>query len=152
MRSRNKHTHQAKLISMKILKILIPVSALFVFSTKSHAQNIATTKLNWSSVATFNPMTGETVSEATQLFTTAGDSIQWKAPNGTLRYGSKILEVNGSWTDVSQAGSITYEVDSNGMRGVITLERSSDLKVRMMLTTATDPQAYELTINLIQLF
>ena len=137
---------------MKILRIAMFIPVLFAFSNKSQAQNLATTKLNWSSVATFNPMTGATVTEATQLFTTAGDSIQWKAPDGTLRYGSKILEVNGIWSDVSQPGSITYEVDSNGQRGVITLQRASDLKVRMMLTTATDPQAYELTINSIQTF
>ena len=127
-------------------------SVLFVFSTGSQAQNIATTKLNWSSVTTFNPMTGDTQSESTQLVTTAGDSIKWNAPDGTLRYGSKILEVNGTWTDVSQPGSITYEVDNNGLRGVITLQRDSNLKVRMMLTTNADPQAYELTINSIQTF
>jgi len=134
------------------MKNLVLLSILAVLTVRATAQNISTTNLNWGSVSTFVPTTATTTGEVTQFITYSGDSIRWVGADQTIKYRLKVLETNGTWSDVSQAGTIIYEVDNNGKRGVITMTRSNDIKVRMMLTTDADPAVYELTINSIQTF
>jgi|GEM_PF-5802108 len=138
---------------MRKLLILFVLMAGFM---KSHAQNISAAKLLWNSTGTMDPSNSASINEPSQFRTYSGDSIQWAGQDGALKSRLKILETNGSWNDASQVGSITYEVDNNGKRGVIAIERTTAnpdmVKVRMVLTTDAEPQVYELTINSIQIF
>jgi hypothetical protein len=138
---------------MKIFKVLLTASVLqIIFCFEGAAQDISKTRLNWHSISTFVPPTGETQNDSTQLIIYSGDSIQWMTTSNTLKYSFAVLETNGSWADVSQPGSIIYEVDNKGKRGVITIQRSDAIRVRMVLNTVAEPLVYELNIDSIKTF
>ncbi len=135
-----------------LLLLFIPI----VFSVQAIAQNISTMNLNWSSTLTYNntasPSEIQFVNENTQLITYSGDSIQWVAQDGSMKYRLKISKANGTWSDVSQPGLMVYEVVNNDLRGVVRIERADEIKVHLIFTTLSTPLIYTLTIDSIKTF
>lgn len=131
---------------MKTYQLTFIFFMMLTFS-EGRAQNISSIRLSWNSVSTMIPSNGTSTNEITQLITSPSDSIKWLGQDGTIKYRLKILETNGTWSDVSQQGSIIYEVDNNGNRGVVYIERASTIKVRMIINTEAEPEVTELTIT-----
>jgi len=87
-----------------------------VFCMQSTAQDVSSANINWGSILTYDLGTSRTIDEDTQVKTYSGDSIQWVAANGAIKYSFKISKVNGTWADVSQPGLMVYEVVNNNLR------------------------------------
>lgn len=111
-----------------------------------HGQNILTTTIRWNGVSTFNINTGETLTENTSVVSYP-DHIEWKGADGSVKYTFSILEMNGSWTNTSRIGQVTFEVDKQGQRGTVQFKKdATGIKIRLMLLTDEAPEMYELTI------
>jgi hypothetical protein len=127
-------------------KIFIVMLAM-TLSAALYSQNIRTATLRWNAVTTTDINAGDMTDENTQLISYP-DHIEWKAPDGTLRYSPNILETNGTWTNVSKNGEIIFEIDNKGNRGTVQFVKQEGVtKVRLLLLTDSEPLSYELTIT-----
>jgi hypothetical protein len=123
------------------------VTLAMTLSAALYSQDIRTATLRWNAVTTTNINAGDMTEENTQLISYP-DHIEWKAPDGTLRYSLNILETNGTWTNVGSSGEIIFEIDRAGNRGTVQFVKQSGVtKVRLLLLTDSDPLSYELTIT-----
>jgi hypothetical protein len=129
------------------MKKIFLLTLALALSAALYSQNIRTATLRWNATTTTDTRAGNQTDENTQVIT-CSDHIEWKAPDGTLRYTLKILEANGTWTNVSRNGEIIFEIDNKGNRGTVQfLRKDGATKVRLLLLTDSDPLSYELTIT-----
>lgn len=114
----------------------------------AYGQDITTVNTTWSSLKTFNINTGESVDETTTVTSYKKDHIVWKGSDNVVRYDFTVKETDGTWMNIGQPGSFTYEVDCNGKSGNITFEKTAnDIRVRALLLTDSDPVVFELSIS-----
>jgi fibrillarin-like rRNA methylase len=121
-----------------------------IVSIKAYSQDITTVNTVWTSVETLMIVTGDRITEATQLTSYRKDHIVWADANNTVKYDFTVKETDGAWTDLQQPGSFIYEVEANGKSGNITFERTTaGVKARIFLLTDTDtePLTCELIIT-----
>jgi hypothetical protein len=129
------------------MKIFLSV-AIAITPFVCTAQDITTSTTSWHSERTMNVQTGEFSEEATTLITYGKTRLEWKNQDGSLRHAFTVREVNGSWTNIAQSGAIIYEVSHEQGFGTVFIEKSSaGALVRIMLTSAGEPQFFEVTIS-----
>jgi hypothetical protein len=127
---------------MKYLTIIFFLAVLQV-----QAQNIQTTTIRWNSLVTFNGGSGTTTADTTTVISYP-DHIEWHLADSTVKYRLPISQVNGSWSNISNYGQVTFEVDYQGNRGTVLFQRDADrIRIRFMVLTAAAPDVYELTIT-----
>src|SRR5690349_8448698 len=83
----------------------------------SRSQDISTSNIEWSSISTFNASEGEWVEEQTSLTTYSLQRVVWRNSNGSTRKTFQIVEVMGTWTNISNDGKIQYEVTEGNYNG-----------------------------------
>jgi hypothetical protein len=129
------------------MKKIFLLTLALALSAALYSQDIRTARLRWNAVTTTNINAGDMTDENTQLISYP-DHIEWKAPDGTLRYSLNILETNGTWTNVSKNGEIIFEIDNKGNSGTVQfLKQSGVTQVRLLLLTDSEPLSYELIIT-----
>src|SRR6218665_3119018 len=131
---------------------LLILLTLLICSLPLYSQNIKTNTLRWNvhSIQEISPASFKEVEESiTSVGTT---TVTWNDVRGEARRTFTIVEVNGSWSNVSHTGSVVYEVSESGRRGTITFSRTgSNIKISILMMSDGDlPEAYEMTVNTIE--
>jgi hypothetical protein len=111
------------------------------------AQDIQSSTIEWSSISTFSVQAGTYVDEITKVVTTP-DQITWYDKDGIAQETLSITGSIGSWSNVSNNGSIFFKVASGDDLGIVQFSKSSDkMTIRINIVTANDSPTYELTIT-----
>jgi hypothetical protein len=114
-----------------------------------HAQNITTENLMWHVSYIDDVNTGERVlSENEKLVTFGSDRIEWRNGDGSIKHSYTINNVGGSWSNVSNNGSIVYQFTNGDQLGTVTFERiKNEITVRVLLGKDDAlPEIYEIKI------
>jgi hypothetical protein len=126
------------------------LSVLFVLTGVAlRAQNITTENLVWHVSYIDDVNTGErTQSENEKLVTFDSDRIEWRNANGSIKHSYTINNVGGSWSNVSNNGSIVYQFTDGDQLGTVTFERiKNEIMVRLLLGKDDAlPEIYEIKI------
>jgi hypothetical protein len=126
------------------------LSVLFVLAgVMLRAQNITTENLVWHVSYIDDVNTGErTQSENEKLVTFGSDRIEWRNANGSIKHSYTINNVGGSWSNVSNNGSIVYQFTDGDQLGTVTFERiKNEIMVRVLLGKDDAlPEIYEIKI------
>lgn len=129
-------------------KILL--SILFALTGVAlRAQNITTENLAWQVSYIDDVNTGERVlSENEKLITYGSERIKWHNADGSIKYTYTINNVGGSWSNVSNNGSIVYQFKNGDQLGSVTFERvKNEIMVRVLLGKDDAlPEIYEIKI------
>jgi hypothetical protein len=113
------------------------------------AQNITTENLVWHVSYIDDVNAGErTQSENEKLVTYGSDRMEWRNADGSVKYTYTINNVGGSWSNVSNNGSIVYQFKNGDQLGTVTFERvKNEIMVRMLLAKDDAlPEIYEIRI------
>jgi hypothetical protein len=126
------------------------LSVLFVLTGVAlRAQNITTESLVWHVSYIDDVNTGErTQSENEKLVTFGSDRIEWRNGDGSIKHSYTINNVGGSWSSVSNNGSIVYQFTNGDQLGTVTFERiKNEIMVRVLLGKDDAlPEIYEIKI------
>lgn len=131
------------------MKIILYIAVLFgaFISTTASSQNILTSNIEWSSVSTFDAQDGMLTVETTKIISTP-EQITWYAPDGSIRYSLNITGSDGSWTNVSQNGTIEFNVEGSDKVGVVQFQKVNGIrKVIIHFVLEDGKSIYELKIN-----
>jgi len=133
---------------MKFIKILI----VFLIPGWLQAQNITTQSLSWQTASATDVNTGDILSASGDKIISHGStSVEWKDSQGNVKYTYTVNTVNGTWSNVSNNGSIIYQVTTGGKAGTIAFIRSgNEITIRILLLKedAEDiPDMYEFKIT-----
>jgi hypothetical protein len=96
---------------------------LFTAST-CLSQNISTSNLTWQAVETTDLQTSATTALKCLFKTNANKSMEWIQKKGEMKGLFTITSVEGNWSNVSSAGSITYGLQSNGNSCKMIIEKN----------------------------
>ncbi|HEY9049624.1 MAG TPA: hypothetical protein VIN08_27190 [Ohtaekwangia sp.] len=114
------------------------------------AQNITTTTLAWQASSVTDSNTGNILSAGgDKIISHSNTSVEWQDAQGNVKYTYAVNTVNGSWSNVSNNGSIIYQVTTGGNSGTITFTKSgSETTVRILVLEGEDiPDMYEFKIS-----
>ncbi|HEY9046879.1 MAG TPA: hypothetical protein VIN08_13340 [Ohtaekwangia sp.] len=115
-------------------------------------QSIATQNLAWQASSVTDVNTGDILSAGGDKIISHGStSVEWKDNQGHVKYTYTVNTVNGTWSNVSNSGSIIYQVTAGGKSGTITFIRSgSEITIRILLLKEDGeniPDMYEFKIT-----
>jgi len=131
------------------MKIYIIIGLLSITHLLS-AQVITTQNLVWQASSAVDVNTGDILStEGDKVVSHGSTSVEWKDSQGNVRYTYTVNTVNGTWNNVSNNGSIIYQVTTGSKSGTITFIRSgSEISVRILVLNDGDdiPDMYEIKI------
>lgn len=105
-----------------IILILLAVAA--PVGVMAQSGNILTQTRTWNSETGVDLVTTDTVSVQMEFTSFSADRIEYKSPGGSVQIFD-ITSTEGSWTDISQTGSIIYHVTIHNQNGIIILERTA---------------------------
>jgi hypothetical protein len=108
---------------MKLLIILLIISAPYVLSAQQ--QNISLQKLKWSSLRSVILNSNYSL-ESTCEVTSDPAASRISIKNGERNSEFIIVQQEGSWPDVQQAGRVIFTVTFGEDPGVITFEKNTD--------------------------
>jgi hypothetical protein len=131
---------------MKLYHILFTM--LVLIATKSaFAQNIQTATIEWTCNSTFVATPGTLTDEPTKVVSSQ-ETITWYDNNGTVRQTLTIVDAIGSWSNVSNNGSIMLNVTAGDDRGLVQfVKNGSSTTIRIQIIATSEIQLYELTVN-----
>lgn len=140
---------------MAMKKLFIPIALVLVLTvflaTFSSAQSIVTATLQWKASQAMNMQTGEMIENPGLIITAGRNTVEWRKDDGTIRYLFTVNEVVGTWANVNQVGTITYEVAGEGGNGTATFLRTSEgMSIRIFLTKEGEQQLFELSNIVLQ--
>jgi hypothetical protein len=129
-----------------ILSLIVWVPCLL------QAQNITSATLNWQASSVTEVNTGDILSAGGDKIISHGStSVEWKDSQGNVKYTYAVNTVNGTWSNVSNNGSIIYQVTTGGKAGTIAFIRSdSEITIRILLLKEDGediPDMYEFKIT-----
>ncbi len=131
---------------MKVEKYVL-ILLLAIVTTPSFSQDILVSDVQWNSIMTFNAQDGMISDETTKVVSTP-TSITWYSAEGLVIYNLSIEGVDGSWTDVSQEGTIAFNVKDSNKIGVVEFSRKeSEVKILIHFMLEDGKSIYELKIN-----
>lgn len=109
------------------------------------AQNIATKTIRWDVVSVFDIQKGSVLHDL-QSVTTSPEVIKWYDAYGTLKHTLQITELQGSWSNVTNPGSVFYAVQTGERYGRVEIIRTSaQTLIRITLLSNAPDQAAEIT-------
>ncbi len=108
-----------KMIAKITFSVLSMCIALPVF-----AQDITQQKIQWTATSVTEVKSNTTESNASQ-FVTSPDQIKWIQKDGQRVYTFSISQKVGTWPNVNQDGSITFQVSLNNKPGSVRIEKKA---------------------------
>ncbi|HEY9008865.1 MAG TPA: hypothetical protein VIM75_22170 [Ohtaekwangia sp.] len=133
---------------MKTIILLFIVWVPFLLQ----AQNITSATLSWQVTSVTDVNTGDILSTGgDQIISHVNKSVEWKDSQGNVKYTYAVNTVNGTWSNVSNNGSVIYQITANGKVGTIAFVRSgSEITIRILLLKEDGediPDMYEFKIT-----
>lgn len=130
---------------MKIVAYIL-ISLGFCFSTRALSQNVLTSTLRWNSVSTFDAQNGMITDELSGIVSSP-THITWYAPDGSVKYNLMITRSDGAWANVSNNGSITYNVEDSSNVGVVQfLKSGNEIKIIIHFMLGDGRSIFELKV------
>jgi len=115
------------------------------------AQNITAATVQWNASQAMNAQSGEMVDDPGFIVTTGKEKLEWNNQGGSERYSFTVKEVIGSWTNLNQAGEVTYEIAGTAGNGTATFKKTNeDIRIRLLIANEGEQQLFELTILTLQ--
>ena len=114
-----------------------------------NAQNIETENLRWEASYADNVNTGERVSfNSGQLISYGAEKVEWRNEDNSIRNIFLVSKTSGSWGNVSQNGSIVYQVKDGSRMGTLAFERlTNDIIIRLVwFNDDADTEIFEIKI------
>lgn len=119
-------------------RIILPLLIALLAAGQLSAQNIRTSKLQWTVVELTDLGSQVTAPYQCQFITNEGQPIVWIQDDGDYTSSLTIQSISGDWANVAENGTITYQVNLDGTNGELTIARTSDgLKIILHLTSPT---------------
>jgi hypothetical protein len=119
-------------------RIILPLLIALLAAGQLYAQNIRTSKLQWTVVELTDLGTQSTMPYQSQFVTDSSNPIAWIQDDGDFTSSLTIQSISGDWTNVAENGAINYQVNLDGTNGELTIARTSDgMKITLHLTSAT---------------
>jgi hypothetical protein len=129
-----------------MIHIALTVVVTAAFTTLSFAQNIVSATLQWKAAQAMNMQTGELLESPGSIVTVGKNTIEWKKDDGSIRYSFLVNEVVGSWANVAQSGTITYEIAGDSGNGTVTFQKNQvGITIKLFLTKEGEEQLFELS-------
>lgn len=123
------------------------ISLLVFFGATAYAQNVSTSSLEWSSVVTFDAQNGMLIDENTKLISSP-TQITWFDASGAIKYDFTVSVIEGTWTNVSQNGTITFHVFNENDKGIVQFTKANGvIKVIIHFMLQDGKSIYELKVN-----
>jgi len=123
---------------------------LFILASfNTMAQNITSANLSWQITREDNINAGTFDDRGGAILSYGTNRVEWNDAKGTLMQTLAIREVNGSWTNVQNNGTIVYEADSSGKPATVTFLRDAG-QLRVTIAILQDdgfPLIREFTIQ-----
>jgi hypothetical protein len=123
------------LLSMKTFFTFI----LCLTSYALQAQSITSDTLRWNASGFKDLVSNEVVNGVTSQFITYGNQkIEWLQGGGSFVSTFTITATSGTWSNISNTGSMTYSISGEQLTGQMTFVRSvSGVTVELTFTTGT---------------
>lgn len=137
------------LYTNKYMRIVIFILLGLFGSARLIAQDITSQTLSWKISYIQNVNTAEQVpADNESLVTYGSDRIEWRNADSSIKHTYTINNVGGSWSNVSNNGSIVYQFKNGDQLGTITFERvKNEIMVRVLLAKDDAlPEIYEIKI------
>ncbi len=123
---------------------------LFILASFSTmAQNITATDLSWQITREDNVNAGTFDDRGGAILSYGTNRVEWNDAKGVQVQTLTIREVNGSWGNVQNNGTIVYEADSAGKSATVTFLRDG-AQLRVTIAVLQDdgfPLIREFTIQ-----
>ncbi|MEQ1531252.1 MAG: hypothetical protein ABL925_18190 [Methylococcales bacterium] len=104
--------------------IILHTMAFLTMANKGHAQDVNAQSMRWQAVQVTFLNDGKKEENNSQ-FIVKPSTVEWIQKNGQKVYTFEITETLGTWPDVAQDGSITYQVRLKGKTGTISVRKSN---------------------------
>jgi hypothetical protein len=131
---------------LKIKQIIttLAMKTYFIFilcltSYTLKAQSITSDTLRWNASGFKDLVSNEVVNGVTSQFITYGNQkIEWVQGGGSFVSTFTITSTSGTWSNISNTGSMTYSISGEQLTGQMTFVRSvSGVTVELTFTTGT---------------
>ena len=130
---------------MKTLSLIFGLSLVFV--SECFSQNIETSTIEWNCSSTFDVQTGTINDDATRIVSSA-NQITWYDDQGVAKETLQVTGHEGSWSNVSNNGSIIFKVISGNYSGIAQFSKANGvMRVRIQMVLDDEVPIYELTVN-----
>jgi hypothetical protein len=133
---------------MKVHRYIFALVVTLTFClTKTSAQNILTSSIEWNSSSTFTASIGVNTDEITRVVTSPSQ-ITWYDNQDSVKQIFDIVSSEGSWNNVSNNGSISFKIKSGDSYGIAQFSKSGGSRmIRIQLVLDEEIPIYELTIT-----
>lgn len=132
------------------LAIVVSIVLLSGFGVVQ-GQNITIATIQWNASQAMNAQSGEILDDPGFVVTRSKEKFEWNNQDGSERYSFSVKEVVGSWTNLNQAGEITYELAGIAGNGTATFKKANgDIRIRLLIASEVEQQLFELTILTLQ--
>jgi hypothetical protein len=113
------------------------------------AQTVTNQTLRWNASGFKDLNSGEVVNATSQFITYGQQKVEWVQGNGSFTSTFTITSVAGSWTNVSNKGSIVYNISGNQLTGQLTFARTTTgVTIQLTFTSGTtSPIKHSYTIT-----
>jgi len=118
-----------------------------ITTTTCLAQNIQTSTIEWNCISTFTSQPGTVVDESTKVVSSS-DQIIWYDNNDTVLKTLSITGYTGSWSNVSNNGSIVFNIASGDDTGIVQFSKSDGVtRIRIHIVVDEDSPVFELKVG-----
>jgi hypothetical protein len=128
------------------MRITLTIICLCTLCMPAFTQNISTADISWHVSKTFDITTGDMTETADTIISRGASQLEWKKTGGSTRLFT-VSEVIGQWTNITQAGEITYEVNDDTTQGTVTFVKAESTTIIRLMMTGEAPFFYELIIS-----
>lgn len=121
-------------------------------STLCSAQsgNILSQTRTWNSTAAVDLQTNDTLSVQMKFISYSADKIEYHDPSASVQVFD-VTGTTGTWTNIAQPGSMTYQVAFLNQNGVISIERTAaGVFLTIDMTSAGSGMKIKYSINSIE--
>lgn len=127
----------------RVFILLIITLAGSSFTPGNYEVNV----VSYSSIKTFDILSGNIVYESTILAVFDESKIEWQESNGVLRKRYAVQEKIGSWSASSTNSRVVYEVKDGNANGTITMTKESGRTKVLIVMVYDEASSIELTIE-----
>ncbi len=116
------------------------IICLWVVGNAAVAQSLAihTDTIRWTATHLTDKKTNATELNTCQFVTYGTHKMEWIQNNGAFKLIWNIINIDGTWPDTNQQGSVTLEIALDDQRGKMIISRTSTGVAIELLINATN--------------
>jgi hypothetical protein len=115
-------------------------------SSLAFSQNVQSSTIQWNCISTFAAHTGTIVDENTKVVSSP-EQIVWYDSNNNVLQTLSITSTIGSWSNVSNTGSIVFKISSGTDTGVAEFSKGDGItRIRIHIVKETEAPLFDLRV------